>query len=55
MMSSRDDVPWPLDQHVENVERTRADRNRTEITALILPGQAAPVETNPRTRSPRDW
>src|ERR1700738_2812034 len=41
----RDDLPHPLDQHAENVERARPDRDRGEATAVIAPGQAAaPVE-----------
>src|SRR6202043_238345 len=38
-LGSRYEIPWPLDQHAENVERARTDRNRSENTALIAPKQ----------------
>ena len=43
---SRDEIPRPLDQHAENVERPPADRYRRENTLLIPPEQntGAPVE-----------
>jgi hypothetical protein len=46
-LGSRDEIPWPLNQHAENVERARTDRHRSENTALIPPEQntSAPVET----------
>src|ERR1700730_8400482 len=41
----RDDLPRPLDQHAQNVERARPDRDRDETAALIAPKQAtSPVE-----------
>jgi hypothetical protein len=41
----RDQIPLPLDQHAEHVERARADRHRHENTTFTPPEQAAPVET----------
>jgi len=43
----RQEFPCSPDQHAENVERARADRDRHEDTALVAPGQAAPIETKP--------
>src|SRR6516162_7314656 len=41
----RDDLTRPLDQHAENVERTRADRDGDEGAIIIVPKQtAAPIE-----------
>jgi len=42
----RDEIPRPLDQHSEHVERARADCQRSKNAAFILPEQAAaaPVE-----------
>src|SRR5271157_5805955 len=48
MISSRDEIPRPPDQHAENVERPRADRHRHENTALVAPEHAVPVETEAR-------
>src|SRR6516162_11803456 len=41
----RDDLTGPLDQHTENVERARADRDRDKRAIIIAPKQtASPVE-----------
>ena len=46
-LGSRDEIPWPFNQHAENVERARTDRHWSENTALIPPEQntGAPFET----------
>src|SRR5271165_2013362 len=43
----RNEIPRPLDDHAEDVEGARADRDRNEITAFISPEKtaAAPIET----------
>jgi hypothetical protein len=41
----RDNPTRPLDQHNENVERTRADRDRDKGAVMIAPEQtASPIE-----------
>jgi hypothetical protein len=43
----RDEISCSLDEHTEDVERTRADPNRHESAAVLAPEQdaGAPVET----------
>ena len=48
-LGPRNELPWPLDQHAENVERGRTHRQRSENSAFIPQGQDATawVEAEP--------